>query len=588
MTSTLRVAELDFDTIKINLKQYLSSQPEFTDYDFEGSGLSVIMNLLAYNTHYNAVIGNMLIEEMFLDTAVKPTSIALIAKRLGYTPMSMRAPSANISIEVFPPDNPTSLVLGKNAQFNTTVGFNSTPATFVTRDAYTITPVGGRYIFPNITLYEGANYTFRYIVDTSVQQRFEIPSTSVDTTLLKVTVQDSTSSTNIVEWSNYSTIIDLKSDTKAYFTKINEKGNYEIYFGDGIFGKSIVTGNVVSIGYISTNGPVANGASSFTFGDSISGYTSMLITAISPASGGSNAETLDSVRINAQNTTFAQKRAVTTADFATLIGDFMPVASVSVWGGETLTPPVYGKIFISIVQPNTTTNLTDAQKSAVLTYLQNSSTMGIIKEIVDPEYVNISINTDIKYDRNKTTLGPSTIITNVTNNLIDWGNTTLGIFNADFEYSKLVARIDNIDPSFIANDTNITFSKTKSFIKNVNTEYAFNFYCSIRQSNSIETNIVSTAFRTADDATKDVYLGDDSGVLYTYYVLNSRRIVLNSNVGTVDYANGIIAFSTKMVSGGSLNSVTVTVKPDNTNTIKSRNNVIVMNSNDIKVTLRTI
>ena len=587
MTTTLRVAELDFDTIKINLKTFLASKPEFTDYDFEGSGLSVLIDLLAYNTHYNAVIGNMLVEEMYLDTAVKPASIALIAKRLGYTPMSARAPSATISIEVFPTGTPASLTLGKNAQFSAYIDASSS-VTFVTRDAYTITPVGGRYIFPAVEIYEGAISTFSYVVDTSTLQRFEIPSVTVDTTLLRVSLQDTISSTNNVEWINFDSLADLTATTKAYFVKVNEKANYEVYFGDNIFGKSIVDGNVITLNYLTTNGPLANGVSKFTFNDSINGYNNFTITTVSVASGGAYAESVDSVRINAQNTVYAQNRAITETDYAALIGKFIPVESISVWGGETLAPPVYGKVFISIKQPGTTANLTDTQKQFVLSSIQNRSALGSIREIVDPEYIYLNIVSDVKYDPTKTTLGYSSLITNITNGLMSWSTTNLNKFNSDFEYSKLVTFIDSVDASFIANDTYISFSKTKPFIYNLNTSYAFNFYCSIKQSNSVEANITSTAFRTTDDVTKDVYLQDVNGILQTYYIANSQKIVLNPNIGTVDYANGLISILTTMVVGSSLNDLTVTVAPDNKNTINSRNNIITLNANDINVTMRAI
>ena len=369
---------------------------------------------------------------------------------------------------------------------------------------------------------------------------------------------------------------------------MNEKANYEVYFGDNIFGKSIVDGNVITLNYLTTNGPLANGVSKFTFNDSINGYNNFTITTVSVASGGAYAESVDSVRINAQNTVYAQNRAITETDYAALIGKFIPVESISVWGGETLAPPVYGKVFISIKQPGTTANLTDTQKQFVLSSIQNRSALGSIREIVDPEYIYLNIVSDVKYDPTKTTLGYSSLITNITNGLMSWSTTNLNKFNSDFEYSKLVTFIDSVDASFIANDTYISFSKTKPFIYNLNTSYAFNFYCSIKQSNSVEANITSTAFRTTDDVTKDVYLQDVNGILQTYYIANSQKIVLNPNIGTVDYANGLISILTTMVVGSSLNDLTVTVAPDNKNTINSRNNIITLNANDINVTMRAI
>lgn len=586
MTTPLRVAELDFDTIKNNLKTFLAAKPEFTDANFEGSGLSVLIDLLAYNTHYNAVIGNMLTQELYLDTAVKPTSLALIAKRLGYTPQSIRAASANVRIQVFPPDAPTSLTLGKNAVFNTSI--DGSFVKFVTRDAHTIYPTAGQYIFENVEIVEGSNAVFKYVVDTSQPQRFEIPSTAIDTTLLRVYVQDSISSTDITEWSRFDSIADLTSNTNAYFVKVNENGNYEVYFGDGIFGKSIVNGNVIMLDYVSTNGPVANGASVFTFNDTISGYGTLTVTTINSATGGANAESTDSIRKNAQNTVYAQNRAITEKDYITLISKFMPVESVSVWGGETLTPPVYGKVFISVKQPYTIAALSDDAKTKLLSDIRSRTSFGIVHEIVDPEYVYIKVNSEVKYDPSKTSLDQSTLSTIILQQLGYWATNNLSGFNSDFEYSKLVAFIDTIDNAIVANDTSISFAKTLNYYYNIAYPYTFNFYCSIKQSNSLESNITSSAFRCAIDPSKDVYLADDNGSLYIYYISNAAKVVLQRNVGTVDYSNGIITLSATMVTGGSLNAITVNVIPTNKVSIQSRNNIMMLRTNDVNLTLKAI
>lgn len=585
--TALRVAELDFDTIKTNLKDFLRGKPEFTDYDFEGSGLSVLVDLLAYNTHYNAVIANMGLQEIYLDTAVKPASMALIAKRVGYTPLSYKAPRATLQVEVFPAGNPNTLTLGKGAQFTATID-SSNSATFVTRDAYTISKVGGRYVFSGVQVFEGSIANFKYVVDTNLLQRFEIPSSVVDTNLIRVTVQDDLSSTNIVEYTKFDSILDVSANTLAYFVKLNENLNYEIYFGDGIFGKAIQNGNVINIEYIETNGPAANGASKFTFNDSINGYSNIVVTTTDAAYGGSTAEGIESVRTNAQNALLMQNRAITEADYAGLIAKFLPVESVSIWGGETLAQPIYGKVFISVKQPNTTNNLTTIEKNYLLSQIKSRTALGLVHEFVDPEYIYITIDSDIKYDSRKTTLGQSTLITIIKNALIAWGTNNLNTFNSAFEYSKLVAYIDDIDRSIIANDTDIKFTKSLTSWYNVNKDYTFNFYCGIKASNSLDTNITSTPFRSTDDVTKDVYLADDNGVLYTYYVQNSERIILNPNVGTVDYNNGIVSLSATLVSGGAYNTVSVTVVPDNKNTIQSRNNIITLNASDINLTLRPI
>lgn len=582
----LRVAELDFDTIKANLIAFLRSKPEFTDYDFEGSGLSVIMDLLAYNTHYNAVIANMLIQEVYLDTAVKPASLALIAKRMGYVPTSRTAPRATVQLEVFPTDTPLLLTLGKGAQFTATV--NSTDrATFITRDAYTVIVSHGRYIFTGVDIYEGAAATFRYVVDTTQQQRFEIPSPNVDISLLRVYVQDNSTSTNIVEYARYDTLIDLKSDTLAYFVKLNENLNYEIYFGDGVLGTSILDNQIVILDYVDTNGPVANGASKFTFNDTVQGYSNVILSTTTAAYGGAEMETNDSIRRNAQNTLFAQNRAVTESDYATVVSKFLNYETISVWGGETLTPPVYGKVFISVKLPNTIDPLGPDVKADLITQLKSRSTMGMVHEFVDPEYIFLTVNTEIKYDARKTTLSPSTIITTVNNSLTAWSTANLNRFSSSFEYSKLVAFIDGIDTSFYGNDTKLGLRKNIAPVFGTNMQYVTNFYCDIIESNSINSTITSTPFRTMDDVTKDVYIADAGGILYTYYIANAQKVVLNDNVGTVDYTLGKLTLTTTVVSAAN-NAISISVVPNNLNTIQSRNNIMILQSNDITVTLKAI
>lgn len=586
MATTLRVAELDFDTIKNNLREFLRTKPEFTDYDYEGSGLSVLMDLLAYNTHYNAVIANMLVQEMYLDTAVKKQSLALIAKRLGYTPKSIRAPRAVVSMEVFPTGSPDTLTLAKNTQFTSRISYNQN-FTFVNRDAITVNRNSeGRYIFDSIELYEGDNATFRYVVNNPVTQKFEIPSTLVDTSLLRVYVQEEVGSTEIQEWRQFDSIIDVNETTKCYFVKLNEFLKYEIYFGDGIIGKQIVPGNVIIIDYITTNGTIANGASVFQLAGAVENTTNVVLSTIVPAYGGSVAESLDEIRRNAQNRVLSQNRAVTEGDYAEVISRMLPIETIAVYGGETVDPPQYGKVFISAKLTGTTQALTQTQKDDVIRELKRRSVLALLHEFIDPEYTFIGVNTEVKYDATKTTLSGTTLSTAVYNKLQEYAAINLNKFDSTFEYSKLVAFIDTIDNSILSNDTNITLRKERQLVFGVSAVYEFNFYTGVIPSTSNELNLTSSIIRLLGYPDIDMMVMDNMGVIYPYYVLNNSRVVIDMPLGTIDYTTGSIRL-TMTATVTAVSTLSITVKPVNRNVLPTRNNILTLSSNDINIKMRT-
>ena len=582
MTTNLRIAELDFDQIKSNLKTFLRNKPEFTDYDFEGSGLSILIDLLAYNTHYNAVIGNMLVQEMFLDTAVKRQSLGLIAKRLGYTPYSKVSPRARISLEVFPTDNPATLTIGKGAKFTAKLNFN-TVCNFVTLNAYTINRNdSGRYIFDSVDLYEGSNDVFRYVVTGDLNQRFEIPSKNVDISTLRVYVQTSINNTQTEEWVRFDNIVDVNSQTNAYYIKYNEIGNYEVYFGDNVLSKSIVTGNVIKLDYISTNGSLANGVSKFTLSDTIEGNTNVLIQTVIGAYGGSEEETIESIRTNAQNSVMSQNRAVTASDYIAEINKIFPNDSVAVYGGETLTHPVYGKVFISIKQTGTTDVLTLQQKQYLLDLLKKKTVLSIIHEFVDPEYIFINVNSTINYDASLTQNTADTIKTTVMSAITNFANKQLNKFDSVFEYSKFVAEIDNADSNIINNETKVYLKKRNNVILNTSSDYVFNFYTEIEQSNSKMDSITSNAFRISEIPDFECRLIDIDGIIKAYYLVNGIRVFYVNDIGTVNYSNGYISLNLNIIEclDGFLE---ITVNPSNRMVIPGRNNILILNSNDVNI-----
>lgn len=584
MSKNLRVAELDFDSIKENLKSFLRTKSEFTDYDFEGSGLSVLIDLLSYNTHYNAVIGNMLVQEMYLDTAVKRQSLGLIAKRLGYTPRSITAPLAKISLEIFPQGNPSTITVNKNTKFSSRLSFDSV-ATFVTRDSYTVNrSAAGRYLFDSINVYEGSNDVFRYIVTGAADQRFEIPSTKADTSLLRVFVQSSFNSTDVAEWQRFDRLVDINSTTNTYFLKYNENGRYEVYFGDGILGRQIPTGAIVTLDYVTTNGDVANGAKVFTLSDTIQANSTYVITSIVPAFGGAAEEDSESIRINAQNSVFAQNRAVTESDYIAEINKIFPNDTVAVYGGETLSPPVYGKVFISIKQSGTTDTLSFQQKTELLNHLRKKTVLSITHDFIDPEYIYLVIDSQVQYDTTYTELSSDTIKSNILTAIEQYAQTNLDRFNSTFEYSRFVAAIDNANTAIISNDTKVLLKKRKSVILGVNTDYMFNFYTEIEPSNSKEFNVRSNAFRLESVPNTDCYLIDSDGIMKVYYMVNGVPTYLTDNVGTVDYLNGLIKINLA-ISESATGYLEFKVEPQSALIVPSRNNILTIDDSDLTVTL---
>lgn len=588
MATTLRVAELDFDLIKENLKEFLRNKPEFTDYEFEGSALSVLIDLLSYNTHYNAVIGNMLLQELYLDTAVKRQSLALIAKRLGYLPRSYRAPKAVVTLEVFPFDQPDVLTLGRNSKFSTRITTTEN-AFFSTRDAVSINrSAEGRYVFENLDIYEGDVTTFRYVVAADpMSQKFEIPSKLVDTSLIRVYVQDSISGTLIEEWKNYSSLIDVTAQTKAFFIKLNENLNYEIYFGDDIIGKSVVSGNVVIIDYVATNGPIANGASSFSFNDTVNGYSVNTVTTVTAAFGGALPESLDSIRRNAQNNVLLQNRAVTESDYIAIVNQIVPVETIAVYGGETMTPPEYGKVFISAKQVGTTTPLSTTQKESIIREVKKRSVLSLVHEFIDPSYTYLVIDSAVKYDATKTTMTADAVKTLIFNQIKVYGTTNLNQFNSAFEYSDLVAYIDDIDRSIMSNDTNIRMKKSTSFIYNTSSVYEFDFNVELKPSNSREQTIKSTGFRTQDYPDTDVFVQDVDGVIQLYIIQFNQKVVVTDNAGTVDYSTGHIRFNMNAYTSAST-MLSIEVVPSDRNILPSRNNIITLADQDISLRIQAL
>lgn len=581
MTSNLRVQELDFDTIKSNLKDFLRDKPEFTDYDFEGSGINALINLLAYNTHYTAVLANMQMGEMFLDTATKRTTTALHASRLGYIPGSVKSPVAIVNLEIFPEDAPDTITIGKGAIFNSSVLGNNFQ--FVTTESRTVARSSlGRYLFDNLEIREGTYKQFRYLY-SDVSDRFQIPTKSVDINTITVKVQISESNTSTDTYQHSKSIIDLTKNSQAYFIRLNSNGYYEVYFGDGILSKALTVGNIIHIEYIESNGDLANGAQLFTFNDSVQGYTSNLLTVVAPATGGALEETADQIRVNAQASVSTQNRAVTLSDYKTVIKEIYPVDSVTVWGGEQNNPPVYGKVFISLKPTGSTEFINTATKEYIKSeIIKKKNVITISPEIVDPDYVYISVKSTVYFDDTISNYSASTIETFVKESVSSYAAANLGKFENILRYSRLCKDIDSADQSILSNITKITMRKEFPFSYINSGGYLVDFGNPIIPSTSIQQNIFSTAFYV-DSNTNPVYIDDLNGILRLYYYDGAVKKIYNSNIGSIDYATGRMGFSNVATNASADGLIKISATPQSNDIFSMRENIIVLYPNDISV-----
>src|SRR6056300_41346 len=582
-SNKLLVSDLDFDLIKSNLKNFLQSQSQFQDYDFEGSSLSVLLDILSYNTHYLSYLANMATNELYLDSADIRSNIVSLAKTIGYTPSSPRAPMANINIRLNNATD-TSVTMSKGTVFTTNV--NNTAYQYVTNADFTTIPVNGVYEFSNITIYEGTLVTFKYTVDSSdVDQKFIIPSSNADTSTLKVSVQNSSADTSTSTYSLAGGYNAVTSTSKVYFIQEGQDKKYEVYFGDGINGAALQDGNIVILQYVVTNKDASNGASSFSLSGNIGGFTNVNITTNSAAQGGTDGETDESIRHNAPLNYAAQDRAVTTTDYETLVQSLYPNAlSVSAWGGEDDETPRYGIVKIAI-KPASGSTLTETTKQSIIDSLKPYNVASVSPQIVDPETTSILLTSTVKYDAKATTKSSDTLRSEIITAITNYNTTTLQKFDAVFRYSKLTGLIDDTDTSILSNIT--TVKVRKSFTPTISSSTRYDIY--FRNAlfnphtghNAAAGGILSsTGFRVTGSDLEQFLDDDGNGNVRRYYLVSGIRTYANDTQGTIDYSTGQITLNSLSVAsisnirGASSTIIELTVQPNSNDVVPVRDQIV--------------
>ena len=595
MATKLEISQLDFDGIKDNLKTFLSQQDEFTDYDFEGSGMNVLLDVLAYNTHYLGYNANMLANEMYLDSADQRSSVVSLAKQVGYTPKSAVSSTARIDVVV---NNATgaTVTMSRGTKFSTTV--DGTNYSFVNNADVSISPVDGVYKFSNLDIYEGTYLNYKYTANTSDKdQRFIIPNDNVDTTTLTVKVQESSSDSTTNTYKLASGITALDSTSKVYFLQEVENGRFEVYFGDGVLGEAIADGNIVILDYITCNLDEPNGATSFTLNGTVGGFANVTITTLNNAANGDSPETIKSIKYNAPRDYTAQDRAVTADDYKVLVKSLYANAqSVQVYGGEDAATPDYGKVYISI-KAKSGSNLTELTKSNLVQSLKSFAVASVTPVIIDPETTFIILETTFKYDSSLTTKDVSTLETNVINAISSYNTDTLENFTGMFRYSAVGQTIDGADTSILSNITKVKMYKyiTPTLSSGLKYTLSFNnaFYNPHSGHNSSAGGIVSsTGFKINNDSSTNEHFLDDDGAgnIRVYYLSGTVRVYTDSSFGTVNYTTGEIILtsanitSISNVDGAASTQIRVTTIPSSNDIIPVRNQVLEIDTANSTIT----
>lgn len=558
-----KFTNLDFDQIKTSIKDYLRANSNFTDFDFEGSNFSVLIDTLAYNTYITAFNANMTVNESFLDSATVRENVVSLARNIGYVPRSRSAAEAVVSFTATPDSSVTELTLQSGL---VCVGTSdNTSYTFSITENITSPVVNGIASFSNISIYQGNYLTKQFTVDGSLDQRFILENAYVDTSKIVVYVKGSSDSGLGVKYNQVDNILDINSVSKIFLIQEVENEKYEILFGDGYFGKKLENGSIITIQYITTDGKSGNGSETFNFQGSFKDQNGVVknptvssITTIQKSANGSESEDINSIKYFAPRIYASQYRAVTASDYESIIQDkiYPNTESISIIGGEELDPPQYGTVLISI-KPKNGTFVSDFDKSQILAKLKKYSVSGINPKIIDLKVLYVEIESYVYYNYNQVTSGTD-LKAKISSSLSKYSQSIdLNKFGGRFKYSKVLQVIDNTDIAVTSNITRVKIRRDLKAILNQDSQYEICFGNQFHV-NSSGYNIKSTGFKVFGEP-ETVYLTDTpnadgkTGVISVVKpTLNAVGISTNQfepfvvvqSAGTVDYVKGEIMLNT--------------------------------------------
>ena len=568
--SNIQVTDLDFNLIKTNLKRYLQAQTTLQDYNYEGSALSTLLDILAYNTQYQAYYLNMVANEMFLDSALQRASVVSHAKLLNYTPQSAAAPQAQIDL-VMNNVTDSSLTLPIFTSF-LSEAIDGVTYKFVTMNSVTENTnlANNTVTFNDLVIKQGEPVTLTFTYDSGANPTaiFELPDTDVDTSTITVSVQQSGSNTSTQVFTLVDDYLSLDNETTAYFLQEGNNGFYQIYFGDGILGKALTDGNVITVTYIITSGTSATGANNFVLMDTISGFSNGVVTPVLAATQGAEKETIESIKYTAPKSYSAQGRAVTKEDYIYLIQNnagVFPIDAVNVWGGEENDPPVYGAIFIAI-KPSGGFLLTQTQKAIIEEQIiKPISVLTVQPRIIDVDYTYLVINSNILYEPKLTSLTSSQLQTQVLTAIQGFARDTLNTFNSTFKLSSLISTVQAVSGSFVTNDASITLQKRIVPNLTSSTTYSLKFGTPLKKDIFGKSISVTPTFQIIDTNNNNVvrdtvYLEEtpsSTTTVESISVLNPGFGYTSTPIVTI-LGDGVGATAVATVVNGQINNITVT------------------------------
>jgi hypothetical protein len=586
----LKLDELNFQGIKSNLINYLKAQDQFRDYNFEASGMQVLLDLLAYNTYYNSFYLNMVASETFLATAQKRNSVINIARSLNYTPRSTTSAKISGLALLSVTGSPTAVTIPAYTTFQGTVDGRS--YVFNTIEAITVPSVSGVYS-KEITLTEGAYVQQRFLVNGSdPDQRFLIRNTGIDTTTLLVRIQNSTLDSTTRLFTPPNNIVDVTPTSQVYYLEEVEDGLFELFFGDGNVGVALDDGNVIIVDFLVSSGALANDIETLVYTDTINGITDITFTEDGPAFGGLNRESTARIKFNAPKSYEAQNRAVTVEDYKALLLNQTNVGAVSVWGGEDNDPPAYGVVYVAIRPFNGEVLTASEKENLITTIIKPKKILTVRTIIVDPEYTYLQVNCTVKYDSTKSILSLTSIEQKVITTIENYNTDDLNEFSQYFRFSKLSRLIDATDRSILNNSMTIKMIKETDVQLGQSKRYEVNFANPIDSTTSgrpishpfgLGNQITSNEFSYAGYTR--CFLEDNNGIIRVYRLSGADKVGVNIDTGTINYDTGKIVLNSFMPTAFADGGVTlkITANPRDLDILPLRNQIINIRDEDIIV-----
>ena len=594
-TPTLKVDDLNFESIKDNLKSFLRQQDQFLDVNFDASGINILLDVLAYNTYYNSTYLNLAATENFLATAQRRNSVVNLARSLNYTPRSRTSSRVIGTITATATGSPAVVDLPKFTRFESIV--DGVTFNFLTADPYTLfNTSGNQYVDNNLLLIEGRFVSERYVYNPNdPDQRFLLNNANADTSTLVVRVQQSAADTTTRVFLNPKNIVEVTGTTLAYFLEEVEDGKYEVFFGDNVIGRELEPGNVIYFDYIVSEGINGNGISTLNFVSTVAGISSARFVANEPSAGGDERESVNRIKFNAPKAYTAQNRTVTAEDYLSLVLQQPNVGSASVWGGEDNDPPQFGRVFIA-VRPVTGTSLTQFEKTNLIdTIIKPKKILTVQTTIVDPEFTFIILTANVKFDPRLTTLTRESLRSLVISTIKKYNDDDLDQFSRYFRYSKLSKLIDNTERSILNNTIRTRLRKEIPVQLGTNVRYEIKFSNPINNSTrgrpvsfpfGVLSQISSNSFTF--NGLPNCFLEENNGFIRVFRIVRTDIVGVAQNIGTIDYTTGKIILTdfnpNSFADGGT--TLRITANPGELDLLPLRDQILTILDEDITVNLQ--